>query len=211
MLSKVKRNAKGQFVKGLLYGVGIDDTDYPKERRERADGVITIWRYPAYSSWKNMLDRCYRHNGGYTGKVVVDVEWHTFSNFKAWFDKHHQDGWELDKDIMGGKIYSKNHCFFIPKDLNQYLKGLNEPSSGVSWDSARNKFRAYCKPYKSRWKQLGRYDDPIVAKKAWLRSKEENVIKIMNLFDVPMHVRLAVYSCFYTMSVNLEIHGNVCG
>ena len=61
-------------------------------------------------AWYAMLNRCYNplsnRAAAYKNCSVCD-EWLTFSNFKRWFDEHHVEGYELDKDILvkGNRVY----------------------------------------------------------------------------------------------------------
>ena len=57
----------GRFERSLVYGVGIDDVSGSKEWTE--DGKRFSEKY--YSTWKNMLKRCYHKSGEYLGKVSV--------------------------------------------------------------------------------------------------------------------------------------------
>ena len=102
-------------VKRPVYGVGINDTDYVFETKE-------------YKTWRNMLERWYCKKTQdkfptYKGCTVCD-EWHTFSNFKRWFQSNYIDGWELDKDILSinNKVYSPQTCCFVPRELNSCLR-----------------------------------------------------------------------------------------
>ena len=70
-----------------------------------------------------MLDRCYNKNHpryktyGEKGVKVCD-EWHLFSNYMRWFDENHIDGYEVDKDFCGLKLYSPETCRFVSKSDN---------------------------------------------------------------------------------------------
>ncbi|QCU90548.1 hypothetical protein [Thiomicrorhabdus sediminis] len=95
----------------------------------------------AYDKWRTMLKRCYGNSAKEAYKnVTVRVEWHNFQNFAHWFyeDSNHQDGWEIDKDILGdGSMeYAPDNCLFIPKDANTaYQNGIDSielPPSEIS-------------------------------------------------------------------------------
>lgn len=97
------------MVRELVYGVGVDDLDYPKKK------LLPNGKYsfcPYYQRWRGMIRRCYSKaqlgkNPNYEGCTVCD-EWLTFSNFKSWMEKQDWEGKELDKDLLvrGNKVYS---------------------------------------------------------------------------------------------------------
>lgn len=202
MSKEVERKANGQFVKRLIYGVGFDDTDYQKERRVHIGRRSKIvWYCKAYSTWKNMLRRCYHKSGSYFGKVTVSPSWLTFSNFKLWFDKFYQDGWQIDKDCLGGAEYSEKHCIMMPQRLNNFLMGINLDTSGVWWDASRGKYQAYCKSFGGGRIHLGRFRDFSDAKRAWFAVKKPEVIKAMDELVVPECVRCGVMKCLSSLEV----------
>jgi hypothetical protein len=108
----------------LVYGVGINDADYAV--RQTINGKRTVC--PAYLKWANMLGRCYnesalRHRPKYR-ECSVSEEWHTFSNFKSWYDEQGDvTGKQLDKDIIypGNKVYAPDKCVFVDSELNNLL------------------------------------------------------------------------------------------
>lgn len=84
-----------------------------------------------YSSWHNMLKRCYHKKTQetqptYIGCSVCD-EWHNFQVFAKWFDVNYVNGLHLDKDIKvkGNKIYSPDYCSFVTlseNNINSHAK-----------------------------------------------------------------------------------------
>lgn len=81
-----------------------------------------------YSVWFSMISRCYNNNDGcynrYGGRgVYVCSEWYDFQIFALWYEDNYIDGFELDKDLLiaGNKVYSPNHCVFLPADINKML------------------------------------------------------------------------------------------
>lgn len=202
MSKEVKRKANGQFVKGLIYGVGFDDTDYQKERRVNIGRSSKIvWYCKAYSTWRNMLRRCYHKSGSYFGKVAIATSWLTFSNFKLWFDKFYQDGWQVDKDCLGGTEYSEKNCIMMPQRLNNFLKGINLDTTGVWWDVSRGNYQAYCKSFGGGRVCLGRFVDFSDAKRAWFTLKKSEAIKAMDELAVPDQVRCGVMKCLSNLEV----------
>lgn len=166
---------QGHFKKSIVYGVGVDDTDYPKERRVyQGTKSRVIWICAAYSHWKNMLKRVYHDNiPAYKG-VEVSKEWHMFSNFKAWFDENYIEGYVLDKDLYGGKLYSADTCVFIPERLNLLIMGVHKETSGTWYDKTRGNYQAYVTANGKR-SCLGRFSRFEDAKIAHLRRKVRDI------------------------------------
>lgn len=202
MSKDVERKANGQFGKDLIYGVGFDDTDYQKERRVNIGRSSKIvWYCKAYSTWRNMLRRCYHKSGSYFGKVTVATSWLTFSNFKLWFDQFYQDGWQVDKDCLGGAEYSEKNCIMMPQRLNKFLMRINLGASGVWWDEGRGRYQAYCKSFGGERVHLGRFTDFSDAKRAWFTMKKSEVLKAMDELGVPDYVRCGVMKCLSNLEV----------
>lgn len=86
-----------------------------------------------FKRWCQMLERCYDQNckifKQYGGKgVKVCKRWHTFANYLEDicqvynFEKLLEDRtYQIDKDMFGSKVYSKDTCIFMPKYFNQRL------------------------------------------------------------------------------------------
>ena len=87
-----------------------------------------------YRLWRKMMDRCYLE--GYCtssyGKVTVSKEWLNCSNFIRWCADNYVEGWELDKDVyqvgVVNKVYSKETCIFLPKEINSMLTTRDTPN-----------------------------------------------------------------------------------
>lgn len=76
--------------------------------------------HKSYSIWAAMLQRCYSgENKAYDDCTVCD-KWLNFQDFAEWFDKHHVEGYHLDKDIKvkGNRIYSPDTCMFVTPEAN---------------------------------------------------------------------------------------------
>lgn len=85
----------------------------------------------SYKIWHDILHRCYDPKKKEKLPTYIDCsvceEWHSYSNFKKWFDKNYyelptdfNERTELDKDILikGNKIYSPSTCIFVPRKIN---------------------------------------------------------------------------------------------
>lgn len=141
-----KGDVKNPFAP-LLFGVGYHGVGtYKAKACSSPKGFASL---PAYSSWTNMLSRCYDKN--YRDKHLyenssVDAEWHCFQTFADWYcDKTKIATWEgrkcLDKDILGnGNLYSKDTCSIVPPIINsiiaknragKFLPGVRKSSNGL--------------------------------------------------------------------------------
>jgi hypothetical protein len=184
----------------LVYGVGINDADYPtliRERSKTVDGKRTrklIWICPYFLKWRDMLYRCYsekrRHkNESYADTYVVS-HWLRFSNFKKWVDEQPNKYWQncnLDKDLLAQdkNYYSPETCIFISQQINLFIriKPRNDDRLiGVSKSKVRGKYEAKCNnPFSqkaSKEDYLGYFNDPMDAHLAWKAKKHEIACKL---------------------------------
>lgn len=130
----------------MFCGVGV--TDIPA----RTDGIVDReWRL-----WSSMLSRCYsekyqKAKPTYKG-CHVDEHWLIYSNFKkdiVKFTGFNLHDWQFDKDILvfGNRVYSKDTCCFVPREVNQVFlqrswKRCEEKPVGVYYDKRRGVFTA---------------------------------------------------------------------
>lgn len=165
--------------KKLIYGVAYNSKGIHKTR-------IGKKRSLAYSTWFNMIVRCYcpkfkNKNPAYVG-CLVSHEWHDFQKFASYFYSHpyRELGYELDKDLLfiDNKIYSPDTCCFVPKELNNLLTNHRSARGaypqGVNFDSASGKFKAQISINGKRV-SLGYYDSPEKARQAYKSAKERYV------------------------------------
>ncbi|MGC3004661.1 hypothetical protein ACPF8X_41370 [Streptomyces sp. G35A] len=162
----------GQFKKGLLYGVGIDDTDYPKERRVYSGNKSkVVWYCPVFSRWRNMLKRCYTNSDRAYKGVTVCPEWLFFSNYKAWYDSQikPEAPFDVDKDLLQGRVrvYSPETCILLPRRINSFLSVPNKGLPGAYYERDRDKFQAYCRSLDGKREHLGRFTSEMDAHRAW--------------------------------------------
>jgi hypothetical protein len=181
----VKKGEARFDIRKPVYGVGINDSDYVTERKEKVNGKWKVlWKCPYYCRWRDMLARCYSEKyqeryPTYKGCTVID-EWLLFSNFKRWMEKQDWEGKDLDKDLLveGNKVYSPETCVFVPQLVNSFLIDCGairgEYPIGVSWRKALSKLQAYCRnPFTKKLEHLGYFLDPDEAHEAWKKRKHE--------------------------------------
>lgn len=112
-----------------VYGIGINDADYPVNITEgEGKQRKIIWRCAYYQKWVNMLDRV---NGSHYRPSYVETsvceDWLNFSAFKSWMEQQDWQGKELDKDLKGdGTLYSPETCVFVSKKVNMLVQ-LRKP------------------------------------------------------------------------------------
>jgi len=94
--------------------------------------------HPLFQTWSNMISRCYNYNdpsfSKYGGKgVYVSDDWLFFDNFKEDAKKimnyglkeNNPNEYQLDKDFLGGKYYSKETCIWLSVKENVSLHSNN--------------------------------------------------------------------------------------
>lgn len=167
----------------LVFGIGVNDADYNVYKWDKVEGKRKIvWICPFYTTWKSMLERCYspKQNTKFRTYIGCTVypEWLYFSNFKGWMETQDWHGKVLDKDILfvGNKIYNPQTAVFIEQRVNLFINQntarRGEWPIGVSWDSIKKKFAAFCHNVTTRkGKFIGLYNSPEQAHKAWLSYK----------------------------------------
>jgi len=174
-MKTIKRNK-------LVYGVGINDSDYVTRTMLNGKKVRCVF----YQTWCGMLRRCYleahlKKYSTYIGCSVCD-EWLTFSNFKKWMDSKDFEGKQLDKDlkVLGNKVYSPNTCMFVTGATNKLLTSNSATRGtypqGVDFSKGREKYRAAVR-MNGKIKHLGRYITIKAAELAYLTAKHEIVLQ----------------------------------
>ena len=169
-------------------GVGINDCSCKTVRYERENGV---WKragyYKAYSTWVKMLRRCYVDNE-FHNDVSVSEDWKKFSNFEKWYVKNYEEGYEVDKDILGCNVYISTTCLMIPKWLNNKLRKVRHIETGVWYDKTRHNYQAYCTNFNGVRLNLGRFNSFEDAKLEWAKAKANFIDAVIenNNFKSPV-------------------------
>ena len=177
-------------MKKLVYGVGVNDLPYRTQVWEwvtenggkRIRKLVFLCKY--YSSWKNMLQRCYSEkflesNPSYSGTSVCS-EWLYASAFKRWMEQQDLDGKSLDKDIIspGSKLYSPDTCAFVLPATNTFViasdASRGEYPIGVCLLKRTGRYKAQCQnPFTEKTEHLGYFSTPEEAHEAWRKRKHE--------------------------------------
>lgn len=177
----------------MILGKGINDI--------KGDSSLKSEHYKIYGLWHAMLNRCYstsfhKRNPSYIGTIVCD-EWLLYSNFKKWCLDNYIEGYELDKDIIGGnkRIYSPDTCAFIPRAINGTLiepqnKKQNNPLGVYKHKKSNGMINERKKPYEAaikthkmkKAKCLGMFVTAEEAHKAWQIAKRDYFIELIEQF-----------------------------
>ncbi|HEI3376536.1 TPA: hypothetical protein SI348_002585 [Escherichia coli] len=139
----------------------------------------------ANKAWNNMFTRI-KNNKAYSN-VTVCQEWCTFSNFYKWFVENYVEGWQLDKDIIGGgTIYGPQYCAFVPKEVNllfrklrtKYRKGVVKNGSGYQAQIS----------IEGKIKKLGTYPTVQEAEKAYLNARHNRITELKIIYPQIAHI-----------------------
>lgn len=163
--------------KELIFGNGINDA--PFVVRPTISGKRIV--HPAFSYWYNMLNRSYNPKYKEKNATYLEVtcckEWLLFTNFAIWFKGNYIEGYQLDKDLLvkDNKIYSPNNCIFIPQKINSFLTLSNAQSGKLPIGVTLHKGR-FISRISTEGTNLGSFDTPELAHKAWQKVKLEQAI-----------------------------------
>lgn len=104
-----------------------------------------------YSTWKNMMMRCYSKKNYITYKnCTVCKDWHNFQNFAKWYSYNYTSCLckDLDKDLLSkDKQYSPDTCCLIPHEVNTAIafKHNKNGELPIGVGSKRDRFIVYFK------------------------------------------------------------------
>ncbi|MCX4071906.1 hypothetical protein [Aeromonas caviae] len=182
-----------------IYGVGINDADYPTTHKLKNGKT---WSCPLYSRWSDMLRRCYSPKSlanfaSYKG-CYVDDQWHSFMNFRKWMLNQDWDsGMFLDKDYLSGVVYGPDTCVLVPREVNNFLtdhaSARGEWPIGVHFD--KGQFVATINDGSQRI-YLGMYADPHTAHLAWKAAKCKLACQLADTKNVDDRVKHVLRTMF---------------
>lgn len=189
--------------KKKIYGVGINDYKQISINKKHLK---------SYNCWVSMLGRCYseskRNKAPSYADCSVALEWHLFSNFKHWYDKHYQPNYQLDKDILdkGNRIYSPKTCCFVPHTINSLFTKCNKTRGkyliGVTYSKSKKKYETkmritreghYCK----------RFDTEIEAFNHYKVIKETHIQKLAQEYYARNEITTTVYEALMRYRVEI--------
>ena len=181
----------------LVYGVGINDADYPVQ--PRIHGKHT--HCPFYRKWKGILERthCPKHklkNPAYKD-CTIEPSWLKFSNFKKWMEQQDWQNKDLDKDLLipNNKHYGPDTCLFVPKHINNSI--LNK--SGTAVYKHGGKYIAQCSQ-SGRRKHIGTYPTREEAVHAYNVFKSNHLRSVAESQPEPVKSALIRHADIYHVS-----------
>ena len=140
-----------------------------------------------YTTWVNMLRRCYYEKTQNIFPTYKDVitceEWHNFQNFAEWYEKRYTKGFFIDKDIIckDCKIYSPETCCFVPNEINMLF---------VKSNNSRGKYLIGVHKIKNRYISqlnkngevifLGSFKTELEAFQAYKTAKEKHIKEVVD-------------------------------
>ena len=167
-------NALAGDVKNLMYpnvcGIGFI-----------GDGLYNVTNSPkGYSAWAGMLKRAVD-----SGTTKISEDWCNFQNFNVWYidemDKRNKldKKFVVEKDIISSeeqKIYSADTSLIVPSEINNLFKSTKENKKlplpvGVTL-LGKGQFKVQI-AYKRYSRNLGTFNNPIDAEKAYWKAKAE--------------------------------------
>jgi hypothetical protein len=153
-----------------------------------------------YNIWSLMIRRCYdevnRHKFPTYLGCTVDECWYNFQVFAEWYENNYIEDFHLDKDILCKecKIYSPETCAFVPREINNFLKGsykINGLPSGIVKTKGGKYKVNLCGNY------LGLYTDIDQAWRIYREAKEKHINLIAkkweNLLPLTTYIALLNY------------------
>lgn len=138
-----------------------------------------------YQKWAGMMSRCYqeiylKYKPSYIGCSVCD-EWHSFNNFRKWYEDHeyqiNTNVMCIDKDILfkGNTEYSPSTCVIVPNYVNTSVLMAEGNRSklpiGVTYNESNGKYFVDCSE-----KRVRKYvDTPEEAFEIYKKLKKEKM------------------------------------
>lgn len=179
---KAPASKRSIFSRGLVYGVGVNDSEYITNPKINGKTVTC----PIYKKWSAMIERCYsdKYKEKYPTYIgcSVDDNWLVFSEFAKWAEKNYKIGFHLDKDMKkkGNKIYSKSLCLFVPADINLLITNREKNSGGllggVAFHKPLRKFRSQIS-IDGRKTHIGYFDTEIEAHTSYVKAKNAEIVR----------------------------------
>lgn len=201
-----KQTGKPQAKALNVHGVGINDYN---------GAVVNNGKVlKSYQIWDCMLNRCYdkKHHIKHPSYANCSVceEWLLFSNFKKWFDGNYIEGYQLDKDIIGGKgnkMYSPQTCCFVPKEVNCLIEKADK-SRGmypVGVGRLKNGGRRFYAGLRTKERKihLGYFDTAEQAFVAYKQAKEAYIKKVATKYYNDGKIARNVYEALMNYKVEI--------
>lgn len=200
--SKIKFLATGWETE--VYDINVERGEFKDRMKPSLCGVgYGILRKdsnkPAFKTWHNMINRCYSYDKVDKYATYKDCEvcdkWKNFRNFDEWYNNTYPETaevkFELDKDMKckGNRLYSPEHCIWIPKKLNQYINDIKGACSETGYKGVspayktgvgiiEGKYEVRCADGKGKRAYLGTVTDLKIGSKMYTDYKQ-NQLKLL--------------------------------
>lgn len=188
---------------GLIYGYGIDDVEYSKEKRLwRKDKTSKLlWICPIYSHWKLMLRRVFRDEC--YEDCFIDKNWLKFSLYRSWYIENCPDllkEWVIDKDLLSEKLsrYTPDTCVFMDRDMNTRIISKRQKESelpvGVYYDAVRDNYQGYSTSGGKR--KIKRFKTAREAHRFWQEGKMSSLSELIStgrVDNLDQKVKMGLY------------------
>ena len=194
-----------------VFGFGINDI----EVKDFTDKRYVLWHSIIRRSYSDV----YHKNKPSYKDVNVSEEWRRLSNFikdvekLPNFDMALSENWEIDKDLLGDgkKLYSKETCCFLPRELNtlftrESTKGLKK---GVFYNKRLNKFTSSINKGGKVRHHIGVYQTEAEAHLAYCKEKQKHLDGLILKYDdkLPENVKSKLKDWFLnkTLTDHVEV------
>lgn len=182
-----------------VFGFGINDV----KLMDFTDKRYVLW----HSIIRRAYSEVYHKNKPSYEDVRVSEDWRRLSNFIKDiekfpnFDMVVSENWELDKDVLGDgkKLYSKDTCCFIPRELNtlftrESTKGLK---TGVSYNKRLGKFVSSINKGNGS-KHIGVFKTEDEAHSVYCKEKQKHLDSLILKYDdkLPQNVKFKLKDWF---------------
>ena len=216
-------------IKGVTYqNFKKGEIKSPYEKRVYGVGYIGEGKYKTsengkhtrvYTSWHNMLERCYgkEYHEKYPTYMDCEVseEFYNFQVFGDWDSENYYKVkgqiMELDKYILfkHNKIYSPDTCIYVPQTINSlFTKRKNaRGESCIGTTPVNGKYVVQCslinpETGKSKNEYLGRYDTQEKAFDVYKYYKERNIKEVADYYKSKIPQK--VYDAMYNYEVEMD-------
>ena len=196
-----------------VVSVGINTGTYPIRDE---NGKIN----KEYSTWNNMLKRCFSEKEKERHKTYKDVhccsEWLVYDNFYEWAISQSNynlwkcggNKWHLDKDIISkGSVYSGETCCLVPDAVNTLFNKQKRHRGDLPIGVERNGsgFMARCRnPFiEEKKKYLGTYLTPKEAFQAYKEYKEDIIKQVAQIEFDKGNITIECYNAMMNYEVEI--------
>ena len=137
-------------------------------------------KHPAYSTWKNMHQRCEKTESYINKNILVCWEWNRINpegihNFCEWWDSINPEQDLTIERTNNNADYSPNNCIFDTRFNQAHNRGIYSTNKsgyvGVSFNTKKHKWQTMIK-YKGKQYYLGRFkniNDAVESRNNYIR------------------------------------------